>query len=80
MTVLASIVDWGSLFEAVYISVAVGLGVLLVAGLAVATSLSAEDARTVGNGGATFAFGAVTAICVLVLIGSIVGGIYLLTQ
>jgi Phosphate transporter family len=77
---LASIVDWGSLLEAVYISVAVGLGVLIVAGIAVATSLSAEDARTVGNGGATFAFGAVTVLCVLALIGSIVAGVYLLTQ
>jgi hypothetical protein len=80
VTTLASIVDWGSLLEAVYISVAVGLGVLLVAGLAVATSLSAEDARTVGHGGASYAFGAVTALCVLVLIGSVVAGVYLLTQ
>ena len=80
MITLASIVDWGSLFEAVYISVAVGLGVLLVAAIAVATSLSAEDARTVGNGGASFAFGAVTVICVLALIGSVVAGVYLLTQ
>jgi hypothetical protein len=77
---LASIVDWGSLFEAVYISVAVGLGVLLVAGIAVATSLSAEDERTVGNGGASLAYGAVTLICVLALIGSVVAGVYLLTQ
>jgi hypothetical protein len=77
---LASIVDWGTLFEAVYISVAVGLGVLIVAGIAVASSLSAENARTVGNGGATFAFGAVTAICVVALVGSVVAGVYLLTQ
>jgi hypothetical protein len=80
MTTFASIVDWDSLFEAVYISVAVGLGILIVAGIAVASSLSAEDARTVHNGSATFAFGAVTALCVLALIGSVVAGIYLLTQ
>lgn len=75
-----SIIDWGSLFEAVYISVAVGLGVLVVAAIAVASSLSAEDARMVRDGGATVAFGAVTVICVLGLIGSVVAGVYLLTQ
>jgi hypothetical protein len=80
MIAFASVVDWGSLLEAVYISVAVGLGVLLVAGIAVASSLSAENARTVHNGGAAFAFGAVTALCVFALIGAVVGGVYLLTQ
>lgn len=75
-----SIIDWGSLFEAVYISVVVGLGVLVVAAIAVASSLSAEDARMVRDGGATAAFGAVTVICVLGLIGSVVAGVYLLTQ
>jgi len=78
--VIATVVDWASLWEAVYLSVAIGLGILIVAGIAVTCSLSAEDARAAHNGGATFAFGAVTLICVLALIGAIVAGIYLLTQ
>ena len=80
MITIAEIIDWGSLLEAIYISVGVGLGILIVAGIAVTSSLSAEDARTVHNGGATFAFGTVTFLCVLALIGSVVAGIYLLTQ
>jgi hypothetical protein len=80
MTSLATIVDWDSLAEAVYVSVAVGLGVLLVAAVGVASSLRAEDERGSGRGSSAAAFGSVTVVCVLGLIGAIAAGIYLLTQ
>ena len=52
-TMLAdSIVDWGLLREAVYISVAVGLGVLVIGAIAVASSLRSQDERAAGHGGA----------------------------
>jgi hypothetical protein len=77
MTGFATIVNWDDLAEAVCVSVIVGLGVLVVAGLAVRSSLSAEDRR---GGPAAVAYAGVTVVCVLALIGSIGAGIYLLTE
>jgi hypothetical protein len=80
MTTLATIIDWSSLGEAVYVSVAVGLGVLLVAAVGVASSLKAQDERGAGRESSAVAFGSVTVVCVLGLVGAIAAGIYLLTQ
>jgi hypothetical protein len=81
MTPLASsIVDWSSLGEAVWTSVAVGLGVLLVAGFGVASSLRAEDERGAGRESVAFTFAGVTVVCVLALLAAIGTGIYFLTQ
>ena len=80
MTPLATIVDWSSLAEAGYVSVAVGLGVLLVAAVGVASSLKAQDERGAGREAGAVAFGGVTIACVLALAGAIGAGIYLLTQ
>jgi hypothetical protein len=49
MTSLATIVDWSSLGKAASVSVAVGLGVLLVAALGVASSLKAQDEGGAGR-------------------------------
>jgi hypothetical protein len=80
MTPLATIVDWDSIAEAAYISIAVGLGVLLVAAVGVASSLKAEDERGAGRDGGAVVFGGVTVVCVLALVGAVAAGIYLLTQ
>jgi hypothetical protein len=77
---MATIVDWSSLGEAVYVSIAVGLGVLLVAAIGVASSLRAEDERGTGHDGSALTFAGVTVVCVLGLLGAIAAGIYLLTQ
>jgi hypothetical protein len=77
---MATIVDWSSLGEAAYVSVAVGLGVLLVAAVGVASSLRAEDERGAGRESSAVALAGVTVACVLALLGAIGTGIYLLTQ
>ena len=69
-------IEWNLLGEAAYVSVAVGLGVLLAATVAVTSSLRAQDARAAGRGGAATALGAVTVICVLALVAAVVLGIY----
>jgi hypothetical protein len=76
----SSIIDWHSLWEAVYISVLVGLGVLVVAAIAVASSLRSQDLRAAGNEGGSVVLGGLTVVCVLALAGAVVTGIYLLTQ
>jgi hypothetical protein len=74
MSLLA--IDWAALGEAAYISVAVGLGVLLVAAVAVTSSLRAQDA----HGGSSAVFNVVTVACVLALAAAVVIGIYLMTD
>jgi len=77
---IATLVDWHLLGQAVLTSVVFGLGVLLVAGVAVAASLRAQDARGDGNEAAFVGFGTVTVIGVAGVIAAIAGGIWVMTQ
>jgi hypothetical protein len=72
-------IDWGALGQAVWTSVAIGLGVLIVGGLAVTASLRSQDAHTYGKGGAAASYAAITVLCVLALAAAIVIGIYIMT-
>jgi hypothetical protein len=78
--IAAPVVDWGLLGQAVLTSVVVGLGVLLVAGIAVAASLRAQDARGEGSEGAFIAFSAVTVLGVVAVVAAIAGGIWVMAQ
>jgi hypothetical protein len=75
----ASIVDWGKLLQAAYVSAAFGIGVMLIAGLAVVASLRSQDRRRAHQGGA-IAFDIVTGACVLAIGAAIVLGIYIMTD
>ena len=77
---LASIVDWAALGETAYVSALIGLGVLLVAGIAVAASLKAQDDRREGAGGAAVAYSGLTLLCLAGLLAAVVYGIYLIAQ
>lgn len=79
MTVAVAI-DWDLLGKAVLYSVVVGLGVLLVTGVAVATSLRAQDARSNGNETAFLGLSAITVLGVAGVLGAIAGGIWVMTQ
>jgi predicted secreted protein len=76
----AATIEWGLLGEAAYISVGVGLGVLLVATIAVTSSLRSQDARAGGHEAAAVAFSALTVVCVIALAAAIVLGIYFMTD
>ena len=73
---IATLVDWGLLAQAVYVSVVVGIGVLVVAAFGVSAALRAQDQ----TGGASTALYGVTAGCVRALAATIAIGIYLLAQ
>jgi len=78
--ILAAIdVDWGKLGEAAYVSAAFGLGVMLVGGLAVLSSLRGRDVKASGHSGA-LAFDVVTGLCVLAIVAAIAFGIYIMTD
>lgn len=76
----AALVDWHLLGQAVLTSVVVGLGVLIVAGIAVSASLRAQDSRGDGNEAAFVGFSAVTVLGVAGVLAAIAGGIWVMTQ
>jgi hypothetical protein len=72
-------IDWGKLAEAALVSAAFGIGVIVVATVAVVASLRAQDRRSAHQGGAV-AFDIVTVTCVVGIAAAIVLGIYIMTQ
>ena len=73
-------IDWAALGQAAWTSVAIGLGVMLVAGVAVTSSLHAQDARASGQGGGGAVLNVLTIACVVALLAAIVIGIYIMTD
>ena len=73
-------IDWAALGQAAWTSVAIGLGVMLVAGVAVTSSLRAQDARASGQGGGGAVLNVLTIACVVALFAAIVIGIYIMTD
>jgi hypothetical protein len=76
MSVLAdSIVDWGALWQVVYISALAGVAIAAILGLAVVTELRAQDGQ-----GSVVGLRAVTVVCVALVAAAVVVGIYYITQ
>jgi len=72
-------IDWSSLLEAAYVSAAFGIGVLLVAGVAVVASLQAQDRQNAQQGGVV-ALHVLTGVCVLAIVAAVVLGIWVMTD
>jgi hypothetical protein len=77
---IATLVDWDLLGQAVLSSFVIGLGVLVVAGVAVAASLRAQDSRSDGNETAFIGYSAVTVLGVVAVTAAVVGGIWVMAQ
>jgi hypothetical protein len=73
-------IDWGALAQAAWTSVAIGLGVMIVAGVAVTSSLRAQDAKAGGHGGGSAVLNVLTITCVFALFAAVVIGIYIMTD
>jgi hypothetical protein len=78
--VIATLVDWDLLGQAVLSSFVIGLGVLVVAGVAVAASLRAQDSRSQGNETAFIGFSAITVLGVVAVLAAVGGGIWVMAQ
>ena len=77
MTVLAdSIVDWGALFDVIWISAVAGLAIAAVLGLGIVSSLRAQDAE----GTTALGLNAVTVISVVLVGAALITGIYFITD
>jgi|tagenome__1003787_1003787.scaffolds.fasta_scaffold17997540_1 hypothetical protein len=72
-------IDWGRLFDATIVSAAFGIGVIVVAGVAVVASLCAQDRRSFDRS-ASVAFQALTIACMLGIAAAITLGIYIMTS
>jgi len=80
MNSFAEIVEVAPLLEAIWTSIAFGLGVLIVAGIGVRASLRAADERGEHHEGAMASYSFVTIICALLLGAAVVLGIWAMTQ
>ncbi|MDO8189276.1 hypothetical protein Q5424_26010 [Conexibacter sp. JD483] len=78
--VYAKLVDWDLLGEAVAASFVIGIAVLVIAGVAVAASLRAQDQRAAGAEGGVIGWSALTVVCVLAIAGAIAAGIWVMAQ
>jgi predicted benzoate:H+ symporter BenE len=72
MTLSGSIVDWGALAQVASISAIAGVAIAGVLGLGIVSALRAQDER----GGSALVLNAVTALCVLVVVGAVGLGLY----
>jgi hypothetical protein len=80
MTPFAELVEIAPLLEAIWTSIAFGLGVLVIAGIGVRASLRAADERGDHHEGAFASYGVVTIVCGLLLVAAVVLGIWAMTQ
>jgi UPF0716 family protein affecting phage T7 exclusion len=77
MTLLAdSIIDWGALWDVVWISAVAGLAIAAVLGVGIVSSLHAQDAE----GTTALGLNAVTVISVLLVGAALITGIYFITD
>jgi hypothetical protein len=77
MTLLAdSIIDWGALWEVIWISAVAGLAIAAVLGVGIVSSLRAEDAE----GTTALGLNAVTVISVVLVGAALITGIYFITD
>ena len=76
----AEIVEVDPLLEAIWTSAAFGLAVLAIAGIGVVASLKAADQRSEHHEGGLVGYSVVTIVCVALLVGAVVLGIWAMTQ
>ena len=76
---LATTVDWAKLLQAAYVSAAFGIGVIVVAGVAVVASLQAQDRQRAHQGGA-LALHVLTGACVAAILAAVVLGIFVMVD
>jgi hypothetical protein len=78
--VIASIVDTGDLLEVIWVSLAAGIGVTAVYGLAIFGGTRAVDLGRQGRSGEAALFGALGVVAVATVVAAVVLGIVVLAQ
>jgi hypothetical protein len=78
--VIASIVDTGDLLEVIWVSLAAGIGVTAVYGLAIFGATRAIDLGRVGRSGEATLFGALGVVAMAAVVAAVVLGIVVLAE
>jgi hypothetical protein len=71
-----SIIDWGALWQVIWISAVAGLAIAAVLGVGIVSSLRAQDS----DGATALGLNAVTVISVILVGAALVTGIYFITD
>ena len=74
--IAAGIIDWGALFDVIWISAVAGLAIAAVLGVGIVSSLRAQDAK----GTIALGLNAVTVISVILVGAALITGIYVLSD
>lgn len=77
---IASIVDTGDLLEVIWVSLAAGIGVTAVYGLAIVGATRAIELGRAGRSGEAALFGALGVVAMAAVVGAVVLGIVVLAQ
>lgn len=72
---VSAAIEWGKLLQVIWVSLIAGIGVTLVYSLIIFGSARAADARRGKATGAATAYGALTALSLLVFLGGLVFGV-----
>jgi hypothetical protein len=75
ITLADSVIDWGALFDVIWISAVAGLAIAAVLGVGIVSSLRAQDAE----GGTALGLTAVTVASVILVGAALITGIYFIT-
>jgi hypothetical protein len=74
--IAAGIIDWGALFQVIWISALAGLAIAAVLGVGIVSALRAQDAE----GGTALGLNAVMVTSVIVVGAALIMGIYFITD
>jgi hypothetical protein len=80
MIFASDLVDWHALWQVIYISAAAGLLISISMGVAVVSSLRAQDDRAAGRDGSAVALTAVAVVGVAIVVAAVIYGIYYITS
>jgi predicted benzoate:H+ symporter BenE len=76
MIIADSVIDWGALWQVIWISAVAGIAIATVLGVGIVASLHAQDTK----GTAALGLNAVTVISVILVGVALVTGIYFITD
>jgi hypothetical protein len=76
MIIADAIIDWGALWQVIWISAVAGIAIATVLGVGIVASLHAQDTK----GTAALGLNAVTVISVILVGAALVTGIYFITD
>ena len=76
MIIADSVIDWGALWQVIWISAVAGIAIATVLGVGIVASLHAQDTK----GTAALGLNAVTVISVILVGAALVTGIYFITD